>query len=137
MEHLALMKPLNVTIHFVLLRREGGIDVASVVSKAFQVLSGALTSSSRYFVNTNQNPLDPQKRTVYDRNGDDPESRFSGMSSRSSGFSTSPFGGSGGTFEGEISPEELFNMFFGGGGNAFGTGFGGGPSESSTLCLWN
>lgn len=35
-------------------------------------------------------------------------------------------------FDGEISPEELFNMFFGGGlgGNVgnFGGGFGGGPS---------
>ncbi|KAG6919525.1 hypothetical protein DXG01_005115 [Tephrocybe rancida] len=87
------------------------IDVAPVVSKAFQVLS------------------DAQKRAVYDQSGGDPEDRFGGMPSRSSGFSTSPFGGGAASFDGEISPEDLFNMFFGGGGgNAFGaSGFGGGP----------
>lgn len=42
------------------------------------------------------------------------------------GFATSPFGG--GQFEGELSPEDLFNMFFGGGGMGnMGGGFGGGP----------
>lgn len=40
------------------------------------------------------------------------------------GFATSPFGG--GQFEGELSPEDLFNMFFGGGGGG-GGGFGGNP----------
>jgi hypothetical protein len=57
---------------------------------------------------------DPQKRAIYDRSGGDPESRFSGMSSgSSSGFPTSAFGST--AFEGELSPEDLFNMFFGGG----------------------
>lgn len=58
---------------------------------------------------------DPQKREIFDRSGGDPESRFSGMSSsgQSSGFPTSSFGGA--AFEGEMSPEDLFNMFFGGG----------------------
>jgi len=63
-------------------------------------------------------------RAAYDRHGADPESRFSGMStpsSRGPGFHTHPFGG-----ETEISPEELFNMFFG--GNMGGGGFGG-PGE--------
>lgn len=46
------------------------------------------------------------------------------MSSRAPGFSTSPFGGG---FEGEMSPEDLFNMFFGGGGVARNSGFGGSP----------
>jgi len=51
------------------------------------------------------------------------------MPSRSSGFQAGPFGGGGG-FDGEMSPEDLFNMFFGGGGGAaFGGGFGAGPSK--------
>lgn len=67
-------------------------------------------------------------RAAYDRHGADPESRYSGMSSSSShgsGFPTHSFGGNG--FETEISPEELFNMFFGGGMGG-GGGFGG-PGE--------
>jgi DnaJ homolog subfamily B member 12 len=47
-------------------------------------------------------------------------------SGSSPGFATSPFGGA--TFEGELSPEDLFNMFFGG-GTSFGGNFGGGPGE--------
>ncbi|KAJ7577042.1 hypothetical protein C8J56DRAFT_972183 [Mycena floridula] len=86
----------------------GADEAFKMVSKAFQVLS------------------DPQKRTMFDQSGSDPEDRTAG-----SGFSTSPFsrGGRGGGFEGELSPEDLFNMFFGGGGGAqaFGGGFGGGP----------
>ena len=67
---------------------------------------------------------DSQKRAIYDRSGGDPESRFGGMSSSGpSGFPTSAFGG-GTTFEGELSPEDLFNMFFGGG-----TGFTTGPGD--------
>ncbi|TFK53426.1 DnaJ-domain-containing protein [Heliocybe sulcata] len=83
----------------------GADEAFKMVSKAFQVLS------------------DAQKRAAFDSHGSDPESRFSGMSSAraSPGFATSPFGGGGG-FDGEISPEDLFNMFFGGGG---GGGFGG------------
>lgn len=38
-----------------------------------------------------------------------------------------PGGGFGGGFEGELSPEDLFNMFFGGGGPMGGASFGGGP----------
>ena len=61
-------------------------------------------------------------RASYDRDGADPESRFG----RQPGFSTSSFG-QGASFQGEMSPEELFNMFFGGGGmNGFQGGFGGG-----------
>ena len=76
----------------------------------------------------NISETDPQKRAIYDRSGDDPESRFGGMSSSgpSSGFQTSPFGGA--TFEGELSPEDLFNMFFGGGA-AFSTGPGNLPRK--------
>jgi len=87
----------------------GADEAFKMVSKAFQVLS------------------DPQKRAAFDRSGSDPESRFSGMSSASRGppgFATNGFGGGGG-FESELSPEDLFNMFFGGGMG--GGSFGGGP----------
>ncbi|KAI0305867.1 hypothetical protein B0F90DRAFT_1873329 [Multifurca ochricompacta] len=76
----------------------GADEAFKMVSKAFQVLS------------------DAQKRAIYDRSGSDPESRFNGI----------PFGGT--TFEGELSPEDLFNMFFGGGG-----AFGGGPVFSASF----
>ena len=49
----------------------------------------------------------------------------------SPGFSRASFGGGtpfGGGFEGELSPEDLFNMFFG--GNFAGASFGGGPGMS-------
>jgi DnaJ family protein B protein 12 len=81
-----------------------------VISKAFTVLS------------------DPQKRAVHDAGGGDPEQRgnagFSGF--RGQNFGASPFGE-------EISPEDLFNMFFGGGGMARGGSFsfGGAPGFSS------
>ncbi|CAK5283108.1 unnamed protein product [Mycena citricolor] len=92
----------------------GADEAFKLVSKAFQVLS------------------DPQKRGIYDRSGSDPEDRSAGMSSRGSSYQS--FNGGGGGFDGEISPEDLFNMFFGGGGgqagfgNGFGGGFGGGPT---------
>jgi DnaJ family protein B protein 12 len=48
------------------------------------------------------------------------------MGSRTSGFAFR----NGAQFEGELSPEDLFNMFFGGGGvNAFNSGLGGGPGS--------
>lgn len=76
--------------------------------------------------------LDSQKRAIYDRSGSDPESRYSGMPSSSQGSTVHPFAGA--SFDGELSPEDLFNMFFGaGGGGPFGPGFGGGggPSKSA------
>ncbi|TBU42820.1 DnaJ-domain-containing protein [Dichomitus squalens] len=89
----------------------GADEAFKMVSKAFQVLS------------------DPQKRAAYDQHGSDPESRFSGMSSSGPSFARGGFGGGGGqAFESEISPEDLFNMFFGGGGMQMNGGsFGGGP----------
>ncbi|KAI5120372.1 hypothetical protein M0805_006894 [Coniferiporia weirii] len=86
----------------------GADEAFKMVSKAFQILS------------------DPDKRAAYDRSGSDPDSRFSGMSSTASGspgFAGHPFRGA--TFEGELSPEDLFNMFFGGGGMGGGSPFGG------------
>lgn len=73
-----------------------------VVSKAFQVLS------------------DPNLRAAFDSHGGDPESRSSGMPS----FRSANAGG-GMRFENEVSPEELFNMFFGGGFPGNGMQFGG------------
>ncbi|EJU03806.1 DnaJ-domain-containing protein, partial [Dacryopinax primogenitus] len=84
----------------------GADEAFKMVSKAFQILS------------------DPQKRAAFDQHGADPDSRFSGMSNRRSDFSnpSTRFEG----FDSEISPEDLFNMFFGGsGGPQFATtGFG-------------
>jgi curved DNA-binding protein CbpA len=89
-------------------------DNLEEVSRAFQVLS------------------DPDKKSKFDKYGGDPESRFSGASASSgaspfSGFASqrAPRGGGGSMFEEEISPEELFRQFFGGGMG--GGGFGGGP----------
>lgn len=79
-----------------------------MVSRAFQILS------------------DSDKKDRYDRFGGDPDSRASASAPQASpfsGFARSPGGGGGRgpMFEDEISPEELFNRFFGGGG---GGGFG-------------
>lgn len=80
-----------------------------VVARAFQVLS------------------DADKKAKFDRFGGDPDNRFgpgSGAGASSFGGSArSPSGARGPMFDDEISPEELFNRFFGGGmgGGPFGT----------------
>lgn len=86
------------------------------VSRAFQVLSGMVAPLSFYILYTLR--TDPQKRAAFD-SGTDPEDRLGGMGSR--GFPTSFRNGA--SFNGELSPEDLFNMFFGGaGGNGFNSG---------------
>lgn len=86
----------------------GADEAFKIVSKAFTILS------------------DSDKRAMYDRYGGDPDSRGGGSSAagRASGF-----GGAGPGFRtygpgmggAEIDPNDLFNMFFGGGmGNGFG-----------------
>ncbi|KAL4785716.1 hypothetical protein BJX76DRAFT_323421 [Aspergillus varians] len=90
---------------------DGADEAFKMVSRAFQILS------------------DSDKRAKYDKFGGDPDSRYQPSGGPAG---ASPFGGgfSGGGFprgpgfEDEISPEELFNRFFNGGG-----GFGpfGGP----------
>ncbi|KAJ8099368.1 hypothetical protein POJ06DRAFT_133934 [Lipomyces tetrasporus] len=85
----------------------GADEAFKMVSKAFQILS------------------DKDKKATYDATGSDPDSR-GGMPS---GFSrrTSSRGDFNGMYADEISPDELFNMFFGGGGGGttFQTSFGG------------
>ncbi|KIX94478.1 uncharacterized protein Z520_09864 [Fonsecaea multimorphosa CBS 102226] len=93
---------------------EGADEAFKMVSRAFQILS------------------DADKKSRYDQFGGDPDNRFS--SSGAAGAGASPFSGfarspgRGPMYEDEISPEELFNRFFGGGmgpGFQFGAGFGG------------
>ena len=63
---------------------------------------------------------DAEKKEKYDRFGGDPDNRFgpgaAAASSPFSGFAARSPGGRGPMFEDEISPEEMFNRFFGGGG---------------------
>jgi DnaJ homolog subfamily B member 12 len=77
---------------------------------------------------------DPQKRAAFDQYGSDPESRFGSgspsFSRASPGFANGPFANG---FEGEMSPEDLFNMFFGGGMGP--ASFGGAPSELSAILI--
>ncbi|ORX38941.1 hypothetical protein BD324DRAFT_617944 [Kockovaella imperatae] len=87
----------------------GADEAFKMVSKAFQVLS------------------DADMRASFDANPSvDPTSRGGGggggMYSRGGGGFPPGFGGAGGGFQGELNPEDLFNMFFGGGGGGFGQG---------------
>lgn len=75
---------------------------------------------------------DKEKRDKYDRFGTDPDSRFASAQQAAqqnpfAGFANrggAPGGRGGGMWEEEISPEEMFARFFGGGG--FGGPFAGG-----------
>ena len=59
---------------------------------------------------------DPQKRSIHDSHGADPDDRTAGMSPFSRGSSQFSRAGGGPMFADEVSAEDLFNMFFGGGG---------------------
>ncbi|CAG8567885.1 15280_t:CDS:2 [Acaulospora morrowiae] len=76
----------------------GADEAFKMVGKAFQILS------------------DPQKRAIYDEHGADPDSRSTGMPSGFGGTRFSNGFASGTMFTDEISPEEIFNMFFSGDG---------------------
>lgn len=77
---------------------------------------------------------DKDKKAKFDRFGGDPDSRFGGAPPPQSPFSgyagrtpsSRAAGGGAGMWEEEISPEEMFNRFFGGGGGfgPFGGEFG-------------
>ncbi|KAG0013443.1 Eukaryotic translation initiation factor 2 subunit 3 [Entomortierella chlamydospora] len=81
----------------------GADEAFKIVSKAFTVLS------------------DPQKRAIFDQHGPE-DGRSSGVNYDRASPMGQGFGGMNGMngFGEEISPEELFNMFFGGG--SFGSG---------------
>ncbi|QRW02894.1 DnaJ domain protein [Ceratobasidium sp. AG-Ba] len=100
----------------------GADEAFKLVSKAFTILS------------------DPQKRSVYDQVGGDPEQRGGGGRSPTSGMSGMNMrpGYNHMFFEEEINPEDVFNMFFGGGFGpgfqaGFGNGFGGGPMFTASF----
>ncbi|KAK4458500.1 hypothetical protein QBC42DRAFT_21439 [Cladorrhinum samala] len=79
---------------------------------------------------------DKEKRDQFDRSGRDPDSRFANAQAHAAAGGGHPFAGFGGGGGGrpmwaeqEISPEEMFARFFGGGGGFGGpfAGFDGGP----------
>ncbi|KAL1648663.1 Chaperone protein dnaJ [Didymella pomorum] len=83
----------------------GADEAFKLVSKAFQVLS------------------DPDKKSKFDQFGGDPDARFNPAAAGAGGSPFSGFAGQrGGGFQEEMTPEELFRQFFGGG---FGAPFGG------------
>lgn len=91
----------------------GADEAFKVVSKAFSILT------------------DADKRAAYDRYGGDPDNARSAAGAAAAGRGN-PFGGMGGApFRGggmygdEIDPNDLFNMFFGGGMGMGGAQFGG------------
>ncbi|CEH18950.1 Molecular chaperone (DnaJ superfamily) [Ceraceosorus bombacis] len=100
----------------------GADEAFKIVSKAFTILS------------------DPDKKAMYDRHGGDPEQRGGGMGG--GGMGGHPFARSTRTYDGgfggaEIDPQDLFNMFFGGGAGMNGMGPGmhfsfGGPGMGGT-----
>ncbi|KAF1922030.1 DnaJ domain-containing protein [Ampelomyces quisqualis] len=84
---------------------DGADDAFKMVSKAFQVLS------------------DADKKKKFDQFGGDPDARFN-PAAAGGGGGAGPFSGGGfqrgGGYQEEMTPEELFRQFFGGGFGGFG-----------------
>ncbi|PSS27162.1 hypothetical protein M430DRAFT_37968 [Amorphotheca resinae ATCC 22711] len=104
-------------------------EAFKMVSRAFGVLS------------------DKDKKAKYDKFGGDPDSRFGGGAPQQNPFSgfagrpqssrtASGGGGPSSMWEEEISPEEMFNRFFGGGMGGFGP-FGGGVFDTGPQFVFN
>ncbi|KAM5343207.1 hypothetical protein ACJ41O_014173 [Fusarium nematophilum] len=72
---------------------------------------------------------DKEKREKFDRSGTDPDSRFASAQANNPFFNQRAGGmGRGGPmFDDDLTPEEMFARFFGGGGGGFGGGPFGGP----------
>jgi curved DNA-binding protein CbpA len=100
---------------------DGADDAFKMVSKAFQVLS------------------DPDKKKKFDQFGGDPDARFN-PATAGGGGGAGPFSGGGfargGGFQEEMTPEELFRQFFGGGFGGFGTCDTFYPTCSSRKKIW-
>ncbi|PWZ03198.1 DnaJ-domain-containing protein [Testicularia cyperi] len=83
----------------------GADEAFKIVSKAFTILT------------------DADKRAAYDRYGGDPDNARSAAGAAAAGAGH-PFGGmrprGGGMYADEIDPQDIFNMFFGGGGMGMG-----------------
>lgn len=103
----------------------GADEAFKMVSRAFQILS------------------DADKKRQFDQFGGDPDNRFASAGAAGGGSPFAGFGGrggggrQGGMFEEEISPEELFRQFFGGGGmgGGFGSPFGESPLSMGVVAL--
>lgn len=85
-------------------------------SEAFKILNKAWEVLS-----------DPQKKRIFDQTGSDPTSRINNASAASGGFPSSSFSGRSG-FGNNPFEDDLFNMFFGGGGGPRGSPFASGPT---------